>query len=289
MIGILAAICAAFSWTYACFIWREQTKRLSAIELNSIKTLIAAIIFLPIIFSLNFFEYRKEISMLLASGFMGITLGDYFYIKALKYLGTRKTLTIESLSPFLANILGSIIINEYLEIKTWLGATIVSLSLIGIIRQNTYIKDVNNKNIDRGKSGVFYAILSVIFAVLAAILSRIVLSNSNLNPLQTSEIRLLGALICLLPISKLNIKLLNKEISKENKLKIILSTLLGTNLGIFFQQVVFQSLPIGLGWTLLSISPIIALLFSKSEGEKINSKSIILSFTTFVGILIAFI
>ena len=51
-------------------------------------------------------------------------------------MGTRKTLTIEALSPVLASILGSILLNEMLSIKAWIGILIVSISLLGITFQD---------------------------------------------------------------------------------------------------------------------------------------------------------
>ena len=70
----------------------------------------------------------------------------------------------------------------------------------------------------------------------------------------------------------------------NEKIIFIISVLLGTNFGILLQQIVFKTLPIGIGWTLLSTSPVISLLFAKRE-EGIISKDIIFStFLLFVGL-----
>ena len=81
----------------------------------------------------------------------------------------------------------------------------------------------------------------------------------------------------------------NISINKENHSSLILSTLLGTNFGILFQQIVFKFLPIGIGWTLLSLSPVFALFISKREGDKINKLTIFYSFLSFMGVAIALI
>ncbi len=81
----------------------------------------------------------------------------------------------------------------------------------------------------------------------------------------------------------------NRSITKHNHSNLILSTLLGTNCGIFFQQIVFKFLPIGIGWTLLSLSPVFALFISKGEGEKINKLTIIYSLLSFIGVGITLI
>ena len=62
-------------------------------------------------------------------------------------------------------------------------------------------------------------------------------------------------------MNKLNLKNLDKKQQK----RFFISILLGTNIGIFLQQVAFKTLPIGVGWALLSISPVISLFFAKTE------------------------
>ena len=97
MIGIISAFGAAISWTYACFIWRSQTEKYESIDINLVKNLIAFLIFLPVFFNFSVLTDSKSIITLLLSGVIGIGLGDTFYIKSLKIIGTRRTLSIETL------------------------------------------------------------------------------------------------------------------------------------------------------------------------------------------------
>tara|TARA_Y100001968_G_scaffold121910_2_gene110958 strand:+ start:1374 stop:2243 length:870 start_codon:yes stop_codon:yes gene_type:complete len=289
MVGIFAALGASVSWAYACFLWREQTKYFSVIKLNLIKNLLAFIIFSPILVNLDLFENYENILILILSGIIGIGLGDSLYISALKRIGTRKTLTIEATSPVLANILGSIFIGESVSLKQWLGTLIVTLSLIIITRE----KNLGGKDsfIIKGiyKEGLLFAFLSVLCAVIGAILSRFVLTNSTFSPLYTTEIRLLGSLFVLAPAIRYDSKQTINKISGELKLKLLVATILGTNLGILLQQTVFQVLPIGVGWTLLSTSPVVSLFFAKAEGDQINFISILMTLNTLLGIWIIFI
>ena len=72
--------------------------------------------------------------------------------------------------------------------------------------------------------------------------------------------------------------------AKKEKSKFIISVLMGTNIGILLQQIVFQTLPLGIGWTLLSTSPIISLFFTKKEEGILTKEIIISTFTLFIGI-----
>lgn len=285
MIGIFAALGAAYAGTLASFLFREQTKYFSASQINLIKSLISFLIFFPALFSIDLFSNFKNIIILIISGCLGIAVGDTFFLSALKRIGTRKTLTIEATSPVLANILGSLLINESISLQAWIGTLIVTLSLIGISIDKTADNDFNLRL--KTKYGFLYAIISVLCTVIAAILSRIVLSSSDLSPLQSSELRLFGSLVILIAFVRIDFKKINNNIPKKSKLNLLLASFLGTNIELLLQQTVFKFLTVGLGWTLLSSAPAISLLFAKAEGEKVNIITILLTFLTIFGALIA--
>ena len=222
------------------------------------------------------------------SGIIGISIGDSFYIISLKKIGTRLTLTVEALSPVIATVFGALFLREMLSLKVFLGIIIVSISLIGVALQKT----INHNNIISKTDkniGFMFAFLSVLCAVIAAALSRLVLINYSLNTFQTTEIRLLGSIIGMFPVLQNNLIVSIKDLPAKNKLKILYATVLGTNIGILLQQNVFKLLPIGLGWTLLSTSPVIALFFARAEGEQLNWKTLVLTMTTILGVGIVFI
>jgi len=288
MIGFFSAISAVLSWTFACSIWRRESRKLLPRQINIYKNVLASIFFLPVAIRINWLSDPFSIFFLIISGIVGISIGDTLYINSLKIIGTRKTLSFEALTPIIATILATLSINEIYPQKVWVGSFIVSFSLLMIVRQNTFQKeDSRETNI----LGIFCALGSVFCAVLAALMSRVILITSTLTPLETTEIRLLSASIFLFLFFKKDFfdLLKNRSITRQSHSSLILSTLLGTNCGILFQQIVFKFLPIGIGWTLLSLSPIFALFISKREGDQINKLTIIYSFLSFIGVSIALI
>ena len=288
MIGFFAAISAVFFWTFACSVWRRESEILLPRQINIYKNVLASIFFLPVVISINWVSDMSSIFILMISGIIGIAIGDTLYINSLKIIGTRKTLSFEALTPIIATTVGTLSINEIYPQKVWIGSFIVSFSLLMIVRQNTYKKDHSMKI---KIIGILSALGSILCAVFAALMSRIILISSTLTPLQTTEIRLLSAsLFLFLFINKDFLNLLcNRSITKKSHSNLILSTLLGTNFGILFQQIVFKFLPIGIGWTLLSLSPVCALFISKKEGDNINKLTIFYSFLSFIGVGISLI
>ena len=286
LIGIFSAFGATLSWTYACSIWRTQTNIYKPIEINFLKNVIAFIIFSPVILFFNYSTNYKYFLILLLSGVIGIGLGDTFYLRSLNLIGTRKTLSIEALSPLIAAITGTVFINDNLSINAWIGIVIVTGALVRIIKKKSYLIDkdsklvLNNNSLDK----YIYGFLSVLCAVIAALLSRFVLLESDLTPIFTTEIRLFGSIIFLCFITKMKLKLFINNFDNKEKNQFIISVLMGTNIGIFLQQVVFQSLPLGIGWTLLSTSPIISLLFAKKEEGIVTHEIIFNTVLLFIGI-----
>ena len=286
MIGIISAFGATLSWTYACSIWRSQTNFYKPIEINFLKNVIAFIIFSPVILIFDYSTHYKYLITLLFSGILGIGLGDTFYLKSLNLIGTRKTLSIEALSPLIAAITGALFIDEYLSVNVWIGIGIVTLSLVKIIRKKNYLLNKDSELVTTNNSleKYIYAFLSVLCAVIAALLSRFVLLESELTPIFTTEIRLFGSIIFLISITKMKLKFFINNFDKKEMRKFIISVLMGSNIGIFLQQIVFQSLPLGIGWTLLSTSPIISLFFTKKEEGILTKEIIITTFLLFIGI-----
>ena len=286
MIGVFSAFGATLSWTYACSIWRTQTNIYKPIEINFLKNVIAFLIFSPVILIFDYSTHYKYLLILLFSGIIGIGLGDTFYLKSLKLIGTRKTLSIEALSPLIAAITGNLFIDEHLDINSWIGIVIVTCSLVKIIRKKSYLLNKDSKLVMSNNSleQYIYSFLSVLCAVIAALLSRFVLLESNLTPIFTTEIRLLGSIIFLSLITKMKLKFFINKLDSKQKYQFIISVIMGTNIGIFLQQIVFQSLPLGIGWTLLSTSPIISLLFTKKEEGLLNNEIILSTFFLFFGV-----
>ncbi len=286
MIGIFSAFGATLSWTYACSIWRSQTNLYKPIEINFLKNIIAFIVFSPVIIFFNFSTNFKYFLILILSGIIGIGLGDTFYLKSLNLIGTRKTLSIEALSPLIAAITGNLFINEHLTINAWIGIVVVTGALIKIIRKKSYLLDKDSKLVinNNALEKYIYSFLSVLCAVIAALLSRFVFLESDLTPIFTTEIRLLGSIIFLSLITQMRLNFFIKNFNTKERNKFIISVLMGTNIGIFLQQIVFQSLPLGIGWTLLSTSPIISLLFTKKEEGILTKDIIITTFLLFIGI-----
>ena len=268
MTGVLAALGAALAWTSASALWRSLSNVGSALQLNFLKNSLATMLFLPILLTLPWSQFPIDSLLLLASGVIGIALGDSFYLAALRRLGTRRTLTVEAIGPVLASIGTVSLARESLTLQAWIGAALVSTAVLLIAWPNG-----SDGNGSFNRDGLLCSLMAVICGLSGAFLARQVLVGGDLSALQSASIRLLGGAFALLPFSAGAWRKLPSQPAAIDA-RLVIATVLGTNLGIGLQQIVFQQLPVGPGVTLMSTAPVMALVAARFEGDPLQPRGI---------------
>ena len=162
----------------------------------------------------------------------------------------------------------------------WVGALLVSCAVVLVAQQTSASSATNDATF-----GLLLCVLAVICGLSGAFLSRHVLITSSLSPIQTAAIRLLGGWLGLLPL--LRRRLRPKNLPKGVMAKIVLATLLGTNLGILLQQIVFKMLPVGQGITLMSTAPVMAIFLHRLEGKSLQWQGIVAGLLAVSGVALS--
>jgi DME family drug/metabolite transporter len=286
--GVLAGLVAALAWTLASSLWRGLATSLSALQLNGLKNAIACLALLPVLIRLPWHQEAPGLLLLLLSGGIGISLGDSFYLAALRRLGTRRTLTLESLSPLAAASGGLLVMGERLSSQAWLGTVMVTVSVVLVARQQPPDDTSRNDRSTREQIiGLTLALAAVICGVTGAAVSRNVLMTTDLSPIQSASARLLGGLLLLLPWLRFHTAFPQPRPKIARWPRVLLATGLGTVLGILLQQVVLQQLPLGVGITVLSTAPVMALLVARAEGDHPLAAGWLASALAVVGVALA--
>jgi len=283
MTGVLAALGAAMAWTGASALWRSLSGRMTAIQLNAMKNGLASLLFLPVLITLPRNTDVQAVLLLLISGLIGIAAGDSFYLGALRRLGTRRTLTVEASGPVLASIAGVLLMGDSLQVRNGFGALLVSSAVVLIALQAKETRTKKQRSIaaDFGP-GLLLAFMAVICGLSGAFLARHVLISSDLTPLQTASIRLLGGWLGLLPLLKGIWS--QAALSRREQWRLVIATVIGTNGGILLQQVVLQSMPVGEGVTLMATAPVMALFVGRMEGDPIQLSGVAAAVLALAGV-----
>lgn len=287
MIGQLAALVAAFLWATSSFIYSFVGQKIPPLQLNFLKGIIAIFLILmtfgiqpPRIGSIALMPAL----MLALSGVIGIGLGDTAFFLALNNLGVRKTLLLETVAPPLSAFLGFILIGEIISPQLWLGIVLILFGVIWVIWERSERNLVVEYRI-----GLIWVMLAAISQSLGAVLSRMALLNSEINPLESSLIRLMAGSAIALFLSLIPIFSADKSLTATIKslpartiLIIFLASFGGTYLGIWLQQISFKYTSIGIAQTLLATSPLFSLVIALVRKEKVTLRS-------FLGVTLAIV
>ena len=278
MIGVLAALAAAAAWTSASSLWRSLSPLAPAMTLNCIKNGLGTLLFLPLLVTLNWGNSWTAVGLLLLSGIVGIGAGDSFYLAALRRLGTRRTLTVEAIGPVLATAGSVVMLGQPVGVLPWLGAGLVSAAVVLVAWPKATAEPGSLLGV-----GLVCAVMAVLCGLFGAFVARQVLLNGEITPLQSAAVRLLGGWCSLLPFTGFVGQRLTHQ-RPGMAWRALIATVIGTNLGIALQQLVFQQLPVGEGVTLMSTAPVMALLVSRFEGETLQWRGVLAAGLAFIGV-----
>jgi drug/metabolite transporter (DMT)-like permease len=272
--GVLAALAAALCWTISSTLWRRVPTSLSGAQLNLLKNLLAVALQLPLLLLLPWRASDSTLGLLLASGVLGIALGDSFYFGALRRLGTRRTLTLEAGGPVVTVLGGTLLLAEVPRWEQGLGVGLICLAVLVVARQQppALQPPPGPERGDRPAAGQRLGLLLALAALLCgsggALLSRAALRASDLDPLQSATLRLAAAALVMLPLLSRFPRPGTRPLPAGRRWPLVLvATLLGTSAGIVLQQTALELLPGGLAVALLATAPVMALPLALFEGD----------------------
>lgn len=139
--GVIAALLAPFFMSLGFFIWdvKWSVSNGSAFALNMFKCNIASIWF-AIMASIRGFAHDESaqvftvtsVGYLALSSTLGIIIGDVLWLEALRLLGAKHVIVLDSLKPFAAAILGRFLLSEALHSLGYMGMALTVLG-VGIV------------------------------------------------------------------------------------------------------------------------------------------------------------
>jgi drug/metabolite transporter (DMT)-like permease len=292
--GQIAALSAAFLWAAVSFLFLRIREHISAMELNLVKGLLAIVLLGGTSFLLR--EpvdniQQQGLILLLISGVIGIGIGDTAYFQALKDLGPRLALLLMSLAPPIAAIIALIFLQETLSIWAWVGIFLAVGGITWVVteRSNNRTKQIEPKHQVRG---VIFGVLSAVGQATGVVMSRAVLTQTEISSLQSAVLRLMAGagfiLVWLLLSHQPPGKWIHKKDAKKLWGWIITAAFFGTYLCLWLQQISLDLAPAGIVQTLLSVSPLFVLPMAAMHGEKISVRAIFGALVAFIGIYFLF-
>lgn len=289
--GGLAALTAAFLWALASVWFTRLGSHLSVIEVNFLKGMLALIL-LVITLYLSGSGLQSipanALGLLLVSGVIGITLGDSAYLQALQHLGPRRTLLLATLAPPMVGLIAWGVLGETLGWTAWLGILLTVAGIAWVILERT----PDSAPAFNLKLGLLFGFLAALSQSVALVLSRVALTRTSVDSLQSTILRLAAAVVVLAAWSLVRRKpLLSHTVFQAQPnlwATLAAATFIGTYLAMWLQQVSISLAPAGIVQTLLSSSPLFILPIAALQGQKITPRAVLGALLALGGVALLF-
>jgi len=289
--GGLAALTAAFLWALASVWFTRLGSHLSVIEVNFLKGMLALILLVITLYlsggGLQSIP-ANALGLLLVSGVIGITLGDSAYLQALQHLGPRRTLLLATLAPPMVGLIAWGVLGETLAWTAWLGILLTVAGIAWVILERT----PDSAPAFDLKLGLLFGFLAALSQSVALVLSRVALTRTSVDSLQSTILRLAAAVVVLAVWSLLRRKpLLSRSVFRAQPhlwATLAAATFIGTYLAMWLQQVSISLAPAGIVQTLLSASPLFILPIAALQGQKITPRAVLGALLALGGVALLF-
>jgi drug/metabolite transporter (DMT)-like permease len=148
-LGVAAAVVAPLVTTLGFIVWDNNWTG-SAFSLNLFKCNLASIWFLVASlatrvsppFPPDIFTF-EAVGFLMLSSTIGIVIGDFLWLEALRLLGTRRVIVVDTLKPFLAALMGWAILGEQLRPAAFGGMILTIGGVFLVSREQTQVVTVD--------------------------------------------------------------------------------------------------------------------------------------------------
>jgi drug/metabolite transporter (DMT)-like permease len=295
--GEIAALITAFLWSFTALFFTSASRIIGVYWLNKIRVLFAVILLgvTLLITTGQIFPNNAggaSYFYLIASGIIGLAIGDFFLFSGYVIIGIRLTLLIFSISPIMAAILAYFILGETLGATALIGI----IMTIGGIAWVTAERNVDNSNVrTKGGSkliGILCAIGGAIGQAVGLVLAKAGMAD-GITPLSATFVRMISAALALWMIGAIRGDLKEAAEKFRNRRAMLLAlggSICGPFLGVWMSLVSVKYASAGVAAAIMSIIPVIVIplviIFYK---EKVSIRALLGAAIAVGGVVILFL
>jgi drug/metabolite transporter (DMT)-like permease len=288
--GELASLGAALVWAIASIIFAGLGKSIRPTALNLLKCVPALGLMgltLLVIGPTGAAVSRLEMTYLVISGVIGLTIGDTAYFAALMRLGARKSLLFMALIPFVTALMGALVLDEPVTVMTF-AAMILTVGGVAwvVLDRTTASKDKESLG-----AGIAFVLVAVLCQAGGSILTK--LGVGDLSSLEVSIIRLGSGSLGLLVAVSLRAQWSDVWLPFTDRrmlLRLSVALFLGTYIGVWLMNTGLKFTYAGIAATLTATSPIWVLPMAHYfSGDRMTTRSVVGALIAVAGIALLFI
>ncbi len=301
IIGYLAALVTLLSWTVATYAFTHASRKANPASVNRVRLLYAFLLLSILVMvieqknPLTLFGTITENQYLYfgISGFIGLTLGDYFAFTAFKILGNRRTSLFSCFAPSAAFIGAGLLRNEPITLQGILGMLVSVSGIMVLVLSRKEKALVNSEGHGNFGKGVLFGILGALCQGFGLVLAKMGFDASpqGFSPIYATWVRMFIAALSVYAIGAFKQNLITEfkliTLNKEVIRPVALGTLFGPIIGVSFSLLAATNLSTGVAQTLFSMLPISVMLAAVwIYKEKVNWLAYLAVIISLTGVMI---
>jgi drug/metabolite transporter (DMT)-like permease len=291
--GVIAALGTAFFWSLSSLFFTAAGKEVGSLRVNRIRLLFAVTLVMIA-------HWITEGSLLPVnagwqrwawlglSGIVGLTLGDSFLFQAYVLIGARISTLLMAFAPVMGAVIAWIALGEHLS-PLEIAGIVITVAGISIVILDGGNGSGDGKDRKRYLFGILFGLGGALGQAGGLVLAKEGLSGS-FPAISGVAIRMLIAMITIWIITLVSGQI--PETLKVFKMPKALGNIAGGSIvgpfiGVWLSLVAVQLISVGVGSTLMALTPIIVLPISHYVyKEKVSSRAVIGTVVALVGVAV---
>jgi DME family drug/metabolite transporter len=296
MIGELAALGAAISWTISAMLYGKALQQTKPISANIVRLSCTSAVLLIILAVAAGFgalpTLRLDIAALAAiSGIVGLGLGDTLYMVSLKLIGVARAVPITCTYPLFNLLWAVFFMGEKVTLSLVLGVVIIFLG-IWLLSHEKGNSDVRGQSKFLFKGVAAALATALLWSVSIAMMGIAVKETPSLNDaLIINTIRTAAIAALLLALSPMIDRQRNfLKMKRRTVATLIIGGLVALGLGWFFLAYSFIGIPESQAVPISSATPLFSTLVAiVLLREKVTARNVLGSIIVVIGIFLVFL
>ena len=295
VLGVIVGLSTAVTWSACALFFTSASRRVGVMSMNHYRTLFGTILLLIANFAVTGSILPQATStnayLLIASGIIGVVIGDYFLFHSYVDIGPRLGLLIFNINPFLTALVAQAILGEKLSRTAWFGMTVTVAGTLWVLWE---------ENAKGGITKSRHHVRGIIFAALAAfcqafgytVAKPALVGDGAVDALPATLIRVGAAVIGFWALGLMTgqtKKIIADFRNRAAMLHVFGGAVTGPFIGIWLSMLALKLLPTGIAATLISTMPVMILplviIFYK---EKVSWRAAIGAAIAVAGVAILF-
>lgn len=264
-LGIAAGLATAIAWAVCAMFFTSSSRRIGVFAMNNWRVLFGFLLLLVTQIATTGSPIPRANAtqwwLLVASGFLGVYVGDTFLFQALHDVGPRLGLALFNVMPITTALLAWPILGEKLGLVAWSG---IALTVAGatwvLAEEHRGDPAVRNPKIARGVLFILLAALTCGFGYIVA--KPAMEGPDGASPMTAALIRVGIALLCFwaTSLARGRLRIVARAVRDvRSTLYLAGGAVAGPFLGIWLSMVAVRLVPTGIASTLFATMPLMIL------------------------------